>query len=424
MKIAIVSEHASPLALLGGVDSGGQNVYVAHVARQLAAQGHTVDVFTRRDHPLQPIVFQWCEKVRVIHVPAGAPEFIPKEKLLPHMAAFGSFLADFCARERRPYDVVHANFFMSGWAALQAIERVHIPLVMTFHALGRVRRLHQREADGFSDERFLIEDRLMREADRVLAECPQDRNDMLDLYEGDPERIDVVPCGFDPEEFSPMERGAARRRLRWPEDEFIVLQLGRMVPRKGVDNVIRGIGALKREHGLRALLYIVGGNSDEPDFEATPELRRLSSIAREEQVENQVRFVGRRGRQALSTFYGACDVFATTPWYEPFGITPIEAMACERPVIGSAVGGIQYTVADGRTGCLVRPNDPSALAAKLALLRSKPLVAQRMGAAGLARARRLFTWSRVAQSVAKSYRRAITPGRIVLEAPRASGLSS
>jgi glycosyltransferase involved in cell wall biosynthesis len=254
MRIAMVSEHASPLALLGGVESGGQNVYVAHVARQLAAAGHRVDVFTRRDHALQPLAFQWGENVRVIHVPAGPPEFVPKEKLLDYMDDFGDFLAEFWRRQRPSYDVVHANFFMSGWAALQAIDRVPIPLVMTFHALGRVRRMHQKEADGFPDSRFLIEERLMREAERVLAECPQDRDDMLELYDADPDRIDVVPCGFDPLEFAPMERAVARRTLSWPDGEFIVLQLGRMVPRKGVDNVIQAIGVLRRDHGLRALL--------------------------------------------------------------------------------------------------------------------------------------------------------------------------
>ena len=409
LKIALVSEHASPLALVGGVDSGGQNIYVARVARQLARMGHAVDVFTRCDNCALPEVVNWSRNLRVVHVPAGPKVYLAKEKLLGYMDDFGDWMARFFVHEQRPYDIVHANFFMSGWAAMRAAMHVPFPLVMTFHALGLVRRRHQGGADGFPDERFEIERRLLREADRVVAECPQDKRDMCELYDADAARIDIVPCGFDPEEIAPMDRREARRRLGWPEDEFIVLQLGRMVPRKGVDNVIRGVAALKHRHGRRAKLFVVGGATDTPDIEATPEIGRLMGIADEHGVTDDVVFVGRRGRDVLPLHYAACDVFVTTPWYEPFGITPVESMACARPVIGSNVGGIKYTVVDGETGFLVPPNDPGALGDKLAILHADRDLARRMGEAGLARARRSFTWKRVASRLATSYRRALDP---------------
>lgn len=411
MKIALVSEHASPLALVGGVDSGGQNIYVAHVARQLAQAGHTVDVFTRCDNGHLPRVMNWRPKLRVVHVPAGPAQFVPKESLLGYMDEFGDWMGRFFLEQGRPYDVVHANFFMSGWAAMRAANAYSLPLVTTFHALGLVRRRHQGGADGFPDERFEIERLLMRESGRIVAECPQDRDDMLELYGADPGRIDIVPCGFDPQELAPMDRQEARARLGWPRDAFIVLQLGRMVPRKGVDNVIRGIARLGRRAREKALLCIVGGATETPDPVATPEIGRLMQVANEEGVASRVRFVGRRGRDALPMHYAACDAFVTTPWYEPFGITPVEAMACARPVIGADVGGIKSTVADGETGFLVPPNDPGALAERLAALQEDPALARRMGEAGLARARALYTWRRVARSLAACYRRATAPRR-------------
>src|SRR5205085_10446449 len=139
-------------------------------------------------------------------------------------------------------------------------------------------------------------------------------------------------------------------RLGWRQKAFIVLQLGRMVPRKGVDNVIRGVASLSGRFRKRAQLYIVGGATEAPDVRATPEIGRLMRIANEEGVAKQVTFVGRRDREVLPLHYAAADVFVTTPWYEPFGITPVEAMACARPVIGSDVGGIKSTVVDGETG--------------------------------------------------------------------------
>jgi glycosyltransferase involved in cell wall biosynthesis len=421
LKIAIVSEHASPLALIGGVDSGGQNIYVAHVAKQLAVAGHEVDVFTRHDSVLMPQVVHWRRNLRVVHVTAGPPQFVPKESLLEYMEAFGDWMGDFFLAEPRPYDVVHANFFMSGWAALRAAQTQAFPLVTTFHALGLVRRRYQGAADGFPDERFAIEQGLMRVSERVVAECPQDKRDMIELYDADASRIEIVPCGFDPDELAPMDRRQARAALGWPQDEFIVLQLGRMVPRKGVDNVIRGVAALKRR-GLRARLAIVGGATEVPDVNATPEIGRLMDVARENGVWAQVHFVGQRGREALPLHYAACDVFVTTPWYEPFGITPVEAMACARPVIGSAVGGIKSTVIDNETGFLVPPNDPEALADKLTQLKRSPLLARHLGERGLARARRLFTWKRIARALVDCYQRAMVPARV--DAPGARSLQT
>lgn len=228
MKIALVSEHASPLAVAGGVDSGGQNIYVANVARELVAMGHQVDVFTRRDRALLPLASD-MDGVRVIHVPAGPPKQLPKEQLLPFMDEFAAFLIEFLRGEREPYHVIHANFFMSGLAALKVKAALGVPLITTFHALGRVRRIHQGADDGFPDERFAIEDDLVARSDIVVAECPQDEADLVEHYDADPARIQIVPCGFNADEFRPVERRAAREALGWQQDEFIVLQLGRLV---------------------------------------------------------------------------------------------------------------------------------------------------------------------------------------------------
>lgn len=401
-KIAIISEHASPLAMLGGTDSGGQNVYVAHLSRQLASMGFQVDVFTRQDSEGQARIVNWDHGVRVIHVPAGPACFVAKEDMLPLMEGFAAFMLRFARRQRVPYDLVHANFFMSGMVAQRLKDKLGIPFVITFHALGRVRRQCQGQADVFPDRRFCIEQGLMQDAGRIIAECPQDQADMQNLYGADPRRIDIIPCGFDPEEFWPVASDT-RSPLGLSASEFVILQLGRMVPRKGVDNVIRALALLRQREQVDARLLIVGGNSGEADPVGTPEIGRLLALAQALGVERSVSFTGQRARAQLRTYYSAADVFVTTPWYEPFGITPVEAMACATPVIGSAVGGIKSTVVDGQTGFLVPPNDPAALAQKLAWLQQNPLAAQRLGWAGLRRANQHYTWRTVARQVAQSY---------------------
>lgn len=401
--IALVSEHASPLAPPGSVDSGGQNIYVANLAKEFAAQGHRVDVFTRQDDPMQARILNWIPGVRIIHVPAGPPRPIPKEMLLPYMKAFGEFLTDYFRSHWPGYDVVHANFFMSGLACLPATRECGMPLVVTFHALDRVRRQHQGGADQFPAARYGIELDLVRHADRLIAECPQDLDDLIGHYGADPAKIAIVPCGFDARELSPMDKFAARLALRWERGRFSILQLGRMVPRKGVDNVIRALGLLQARYGVPAKLYVVGGDAQNPGDLSTPELLRLHDVAEAAGVADAVEFCGRRDRAQLALFYGACDVFVTTPWYEPFGITPVEAMACARPVVGSAVGGIRSTVVDGKTGFLVPPRDPEALAGRLAYLAAHPSTAQRFGRNGRRRAQQMFTWGRVAAEVDRIY---------------------
>lgn len=405
-KIALVSEHASPLAAIGSVDSGGQNIYVAHVARQLAQLGYQVDIFTRADSPDQPDIVPWLPSINIVHVPVGPRCFVPKEKLLPYMKEFARFVVRHARQEAIPYDIVHANFFMSGVVAQHVYRALGIPFVITFHALGLVRRRAQGQADGFPDTRFAIERHLMQDAQRIIAECPQDSLDMETLYNASRQKIDIVPCGFDPEEF-PEPGIDARQHLGFQQNDFILLQLGRMVPRKGVDNVISALAILQKRHGIPAKLIVVGGNSATPDPVATPELGRLYALANALGVAKDITFTGQRSREQLRFYYSAADVFCTTPWYEPFGITPVEAMACGVPVVGSAVGGIQTTVVDGKTGYLVPPEDPGALAERLAFLHHHPYLAHGLGQAGRERAYRHFTWQSVASQIAGVYERAI-----------------
>ena len=410
-RIALISEHASPLASLGGTDFGGQNVYVAQLAQNLAALGLAVDVFTRRDSPELPRIVRCPSGIRVIHVPAGPAAFVPKEELLPHMEEFTSFLLNWRQQRGVRYDLYHANFWMSGLVAAELKRATGAPFVVTFHALGRVRRRYQGSADGFPDQRIDIERQIIAEADCVIAECPQDEEDLLCLYDADPTRLRIVPCGVDSTRFSPLPKATARAALGLPPDQRILLQLGRLVPRKGIDNVIRGFAALRAAHDVDATLLIVGGESDEPDPVRTPEIGRLQGIAREAGVADHVVFVGRRGRDVLKYYYSAADIFVTTPWYEPFGITPLEAMACGTPVIGANVGGIKFTVRDGETGYLVPPNDPMAVAERIAHLYRYPQLLRALSARAIQRVHDCFSWTNVARAIARLYDDLLTPRR-------------
>jgi glycosyltransferase involved in cell wall biosynthesis len=400
--IAFISDHASPLADLGGVDTGGQNVYVGQLCRFLSNQGYRIDLYTRWEDAALPQVVDWLPGVRVIHIKAGPVKVMPKEELLPFMAEFRENMLAFMRGEKLNYELIHAHFFMSALVAAEIKQRLGIPYTVTFHALGHIRKIHQGSNDRFPPERIVIERDVALRADQVVAECPQDRDDLMNYYGVPADKITIIPCGFSADEFYPVGKKEARKILALQPDESVLLQLGRMVPRKGVDNVVKAIGKLRKK-GKKVRLLIVGGESDEPDPKKNPELARLHSIAETHHVLDAIYFAGRKGRDLLKYYYSAADIFITTPWYEPFGITPLEAMACGTPVIGANVGGIKYSVVDGETGALVSPENPDELANKVSELLSDQNELQRLGQNAINRVNQHFTWKSVADKVNMLY---------------------
>ena len=400
LRIALISDDASPLAAANDVDAGGQDTDLAHVAQALAEAGHAVDVLTRRDDPALPAMVTPRRGMRVLHIDAGPPRSVPKEQLLRHLPAFAE-AAQRLLRQSAPYDVLHANDFMSGWVGLALRLALGVPLVTRFHAPGLAQRRCPCATDQFAPARIGIERALAQRSDRLIAECPQDSDDLMRLYGTPPGRIATVPWGVDMHAFRPGERAAARQRLGLAPDRFLVLQLGPLMPSKGIDNVVQAMALLAPD--LDAQLLVVFGAANAPDERLTPEIVRLRTLARDNGVTQRVRFVGRRDREPMRDWYLAADVFVTTPWYEPLGTAPLEAMACGRPVIGSRLAGIQDTVVDGVTGFLVPPGDPQSLAVRLGFLQANPALAAAMGRAGAHRVRQNFSWTRVARRLAEVY---------------------
>ncbi len=403
MRIHMVSEHASPLAALGGDDAGGQNVHVACLAAALARRGAEVVVHTRRDDPGLPARVRVGVGVEVRHVDAGPPAPVPKDDLPPHMDAFAEALAEDWSR-RRP-DVVHSHFWMSGRAALAAAEPLGVPVVHTFHALGVVKRRHQGAADTSPPERIAVEQDIMGRAARVVATCTDEVFELV-RQGADRRRLSVVPCGVDAGRFRP--RGPAEATIR-PR----IVCLGRLVERKGVADVVR---ALAEVPGAE---LVVAGGPPAHALHADPSARDLWRLAERLGVSGRVTLRGGLGRDEVPPLLRSADVVVCAPWYEPFGIVPLEAMACGVPVVASAVGGMIDTVVDGVTGVHVPPRDPARLAAALRELLTDAPRRRRLGAAGAVRARERYTWDRVADATLDVLRAcAVVPGRQLREARR------
>lgn len=395
LRIALISEHASPAALLGGEDAGGQNVYVDGLSRALGRFGHTVDVFTRRDSDIAPDVIQVAPRVRVVNLAAGPARPVPKDDLWPYMPRFRDAFLAFIRRDGVHYDALHANFWMSGWAGVELGRQLRLPVVQLFHALGVTKRHHQRDADTSPEERITVERRIVRAADRLIAQCPSERAELIADYGAAPERLALIPGAVNTNVFRPAARAEARRQIGHglSDDDFVITYVGRLLPRKDVGNIVRALALLARQATRPVKLLVVGGASPDPDPVVTPEIGAIRRLAAELGVADRVLCVGMRQQSALRRYYAAGDVAVTTPWYEPFGLTPLEAMACGRPVIGAHVGGIAFTIIDGATGFLVPPRDPDTLAARLRCLHDRPALRDGFGAAARKRVEQEFSWS-------------------------------
>ena len=389
MRIAMVSEHASPLAVLGGTDAGGQNVHVAALSTELARHGHEVVVYTRRDDPALPHRVRLAPGVVVEHVDAGPPEAVSKDLLLPYMDDFAAELAAAWA-VKRP-DVVHAHFWMSARAALTAAIPLDVPVVQTFHALGVVKRRHQGVKDTSPGERLEEERRIIASADWIVATCSDEVFELVRLG-ADQRRISVVPCGVDVEHFTPRGPSEPRRPgLRR------VLSVGRLVERKGFGNVMEAVARLPRVE------LIVAGGPERGRLADDPEGARLLRLAEDLGIADRVELRGAVHPERMPMLIRSADVVVSAPWYEPFGIVPLEAMACGVAVVASAVGGMIDTVVHRRTGLHVPPRRPEAIAAPLRELLGDDALRAALGAAGARRARTHYTWSRVAHGTLETY---------------------
>lgn len=397
-RVAMLSMHTSPLAALGGRETGGMNVYVREVARGLAARGIAVDVFTRRADPSLPAVEEIAPGARLVQVEAGPAARVEKEEMGSLTGVFAEGVEAFRVAEGISYDLVHSHYWLSVDAGDRLASLWQAPHCAMFHTLGDV-KLRARASEAEPEDRLEAERRLVHRLDRVVAATEHERQLLRQIYRVSPQHVSVIPLGVDLERFRPAsdaERAAARERLGIPADERVLLAIGRIEPLKGLDILVRSLALMSDRRGVR--LYVIGG-----DERAAPEVARLQAIAREDGVADAVVFLGPRPHEALPDYYHAADIVAVPSFYESFGLVAVEAMASGVPVVASRVGGLASTVVDGRTGYLIAWRCPEPFAEKIELLLANEELRRALGAAGRQRMAAAYSWDKVAEAVAGLY---------------------
>lgn len=403
----MISMHTCPLAcpqaLLGGRETGGMNVYVRELSRELGRRGKKVDVFTRWQDETTPQIQYFGEGARVIHLPAGPRAPFDKNRLIEHVDQFTRGIETFALREGITYDLVHGHYWLSGVVGRCLQEHWNVPLVQMFHTLGHLKNKVAKSVSAREvDVRTQMEGQVMRWADRLVAATPLERAQMSWYYNADPSNIEVIPAGVDTTLFYPRDRAAVREELGLPGlDTPILLFVGRIERLKGIDTLLESVAVVSRTcagRGLKVLIVGGGGQTEEEN----EELRRVVELHRELNLEEQVEFVGSKPQELLPLYYSAADITIMPSHYESFGLVAVESMASGTPVIASNVGGLSYTVKDGETGFLVPEENHFALAERVHTLLKNADLRQRLGEQAAAHAQK-YSWTYIAAQIADLY---------------------
>ncbi|RPJ41258.1 MAG: glycosyltransferase family 1 protein, partial [Chloroflexi bacterium] len=399
MNIAMISYHTCPLAILGGKDTGGMNVYVRELTRALGRRGVHVDVFTRsQDEHVPQILHDLGYGNRVVHIPAGPEHPLPKKELAGYLPRFAEGIEKFARDRGIHYDLIHSHYWMSGIAAEQLRQRWSVPVVHMFHTLGLMKnRVAQSAAEMEGDYRANGEAQVLAMADRIIAATLAEESQLQFLYHADQSKIVVIPPGVDVSHFYPIAPDEAKCAIGVPEDESMLLFVGRIEPLKGVDTLIRAI-ALMHQNGVARqfphYLAVIGGDPKVKTRAMNTEMARLQALSRELGLEDLVLFLGKRSQQSLPYYYSAANVLIMPSHYESFGMVALEAMACGTPVVASQVGGLAFLIQDGVTGYVVPGGDPQALSDRLTELLSQPELRQKLGQQAAAYAQD-YSWEKI-----------------------------
>lgn len=409
-RVAMFSIHSDPLAAIGSHESGGQNVYIRNLVINLDKQGWRVDVFTRLDDSKKKIVAKIGKNSRVIRLKGGEPSYIPKGQLHPHFPEIYKNFLKFINFSNF-YKLFHGHHYDGGWIALQAHKGFDKPLIVNFHSLGRVRFQTQRlyavanNEQKIFEERFEMEQKIIKEASLIISLADTEKRDLNLFYGAPPEKVAVLPGGVNIREFMPLSKNKAREVLRLSKKDFILLFVGRLEWRKGVGTLISAIRLLKENiPNVKALIVggkIFGLRKNTDDWN---EYQRLFKKAKEENVSDDIYFVGRVCQGRLPLYYSSADILVIPSYYEPFGLVALEGMASQIPIVASRKGGLRFIIKDGQSGLLFEPRNSLDLKEKVLKIYKSQELAALLIRNGHEDVLENYSWKYIAEKIGNFYK--------------------
>ena len=401
----MLSYHTCPLATLGGKDTGGMNVYVRELTRQLGKMNIHVDVFTRsQDDHVPHVLHELGYGNRVVHIPAGPEHPMPKQELANYIPEFVEGIKAFACDKKIQYDIIHSHYWMSGIAAASLSDGwAGLPIVHMFHTLGEMKnRIARTDEEREGVYRIEGERQVLRRVDRVVVATIAELTQLRFLYKANAKKLVVIPPGVDVSHFYPIPADEARAYIGLKPEDRMILFVGRIEPLKGVDTLLEAMSCLQMKESRPVHLAIIGGDPAASPEDMNAEMARLKNLCEVLGLDQSVVFLGVRDQDKLSYYYSAAEVVVMPSHYESFGMVALEAMACGTPVIASEVGGLAYLVRDGETGFTIPAEEPETLCEKLSWLLNDDELHAKMSAQAAAYAQD-YAWEKIAKQIVDVY---------------------
>ena len=395
LKIAMICVHSCPLGMLGGRDTGGMNVYIQELARELGKRGHAVDIYTMVHQPQHEPLINLGRNVRLVHVETGGDEEMPKVAIYAYLQRFACGVENFRKSNDLHYDLIHSHYWLSGLVGKQLQAWWHVPHVAMFHTLGAVKN-----SIGIGEDepelRIESEREVVGGCDRIIASTAREREELIKYYYASPDKIAIIPCGVNLDLFKPIDKETAREELGL-DHQRVILFVGRIEPLKGLGQLLGALTYIKGEKP--PVLMIVGG-----DEHSQGQVQVLQRMAKDLEIEDRVTFVGSIAQEKLPLFSSAADVCAIPSYYESFGMVALESLACGTPIVATNVGGMRSIIRHGEIGRIARDNSPRNLASEIS-----GILCQREDKDQCVKTRRdrmtEFSWATIADRILREYDR-------------------
>ncbi|MDD2673078.1 MAG: glycosyltransferase [Syntrophales bacterium] len=413
IRIAMISEHGDPISPLGGQQSGGQNVYVYELSKALSGLGVSVDVFTRWENRKSAQIVRFAKHAKVIRLKAGPRHFISKDNYGPLMPEFVEHFLEYQRKMKINYDIIHSNYYYSGWAGMQLKFILKKPIVHVFHSLGAIKKKALQKIDTSPDERTKIEKQIMEKADIIISTSPQEKIDMMREYGVDGKNVRVIPAGVNIRRFYPIEKSKARQKLKLPLNKKIIVFAGKMEKRKGAETLIKAYAKMKAKWPnifQNTDLYLFTGDPRKARKKEKKEIEvryGMKELLKKLKLTDIIKLLPGVEQEVLHYYYCAADVVVMPSYYEPFGMVAIEAMACGTPVVASSVGGLKWTIEDGITGFHAEPKNALDFAKQIVRILRNPELEKRLGLNAIIRVKRNYAWPMIAKKVLQVYNQLI-----------------
>jgi D-inositol-3-phosphate glycosyltransferase len=407
MQVAMLSYHTCPLATLGGKDTGGMNVYVRDLTRELGRKGIRVDVFTRsQDDHVPHVLHDLGFGNRVVHVPAGPETPLSKRAMVDYIPQFVDGVQQFAREKNIKYDIIHSHYWMSGIAAASLSDLwAGVPIIHMFHTLGEMKnRIARSDSEREGSYRLDGERQVLGRAKRVVVATVAEQTQLRFLYRANASKMKIIPPGVDVCHFYPIPADEAKAFIGLKPEDRMILFVGRIEPLKGIDTLIEAMSHLKfKDKKGPVHLAIIGGDPTVDVQDMNSEMARLQKMCDDLAMGQTVVFLGKRGQDTLPYYYSAAEVVVMPSLYESFGMVALEAMACGTPVVASEVGGLGFLVKNGETGFTVPDSDPMILGDKLSLLLEDDVLRAKMGEQAVKHAQH-YSWENIAAQMIDLYK--------------------